>query len=298
MSAPQKPSLGLRALTVLLLLGGLAGLAGAVYELRLARRAWASLRLARAEYQTEQTQSRILVRNAETRGNQVSELKKAAENSPGGTLASAAPAGGDPTHPGWDNKAEMQRFLDAYPEVRGMIAAFAKGQFQAMFGPFLRSANLSPQQTDQLEAAVTAYWLDHLVLGPNGGFGTTARLPPAPQLQAVLGDAGAQQLQDYARALPAQRVVSEIANSNGYAGTPLSADQSTQLTQLIASNSASYQEGKDTNLRNVNWGAAAAQAQALLSPPQAALASHVFAKLQYQQSLQAARQAVQAVAGK
>jgi hypothetical protein len=279
----------LTAATGLAFLVGLAGTAAAVYELGLARRAWASLKVARDGYAIEQTQSRILGRTAEARGQEVGALEKAARES-GATSATMLAAASAPNS-GWDNKAEMQLFLNANPEMRGMLGAFAKEQFQSIFGPFLRTANLNPAQVDQLEAAITENWMNNLALGPKGGFGTTSQLPPASQLQAILGDPGAQQLQDYTRALPAQRVATQIANSNGYAGTPLSADQSAQLTQLIAANSASFQDGKKASMDNVNWAAASAQAQAVLAPPQAALANNVFAKLQYQQSLQAARQA-------
>ncbi|HVW19912.1 MAG TPA: hypothetical protein VHC86_01750 [Opitutaceae bacterium] len=293
----RNPSLLLRLATVLLFLAGLAGVTASVYELGQARRAWASLKAARAEYQTEQSQSRILERRVVAREPPAGEPEAAAPS--GNNPDSGTKAGGaEGADADWDRLQQAQLFLNAYPQVRAMLAAFAKAQFYGIFGPFLRTANLSESQIEQLEQVVTDNWLNHLVLGPKGQFGAGSMLPPEAQLQAVLGEQGAGQLQDFLRARPAQRVATQIAAANGYAGTPLSADQSAQLTQAIAASSASYQKGKSANLDNVNWASAQAQADAVLTPPQAELANRAFAKLQYQQALQAARQAVRAAAGK
>src|SRR6185312_2641610 len=153
-ASSARPSPLLTAATVLAFLVGLAGVTVAVYELGQARRAWGSLKVARTEYATEQAQSRILERTTDARGKEVGALEKAARES--GAMAAplaGAPSGGAPDS-GWDQTAEMQLFLNANPQMRELIASFAKGQFQAIFGAFVRTANLSPGQVDQLEAAI------------------------------------------------------------------------------------------------------------------------------------------------
>jgi len=218
----------------------------------------------------------------------------------GMTASAASPARATPPPPAApparspaEQKAAWQKFLALHPEVRDLVVTVGRRQFEITFGPFLKSAGFSPGQIDQLEPAAVDAWFAGFALGPKGDVRATGDFVPAPeQLRAILGDAGAQQYQDFNRTLPALGVATQIAAKAGLASAPLSTDQVYQLAQVVTANSPAYAAGKTVAVPTVDWTAAQAQISALpLSPAQALAAQRVILGFQYQAALRAARTA-------
>jgi hypothetical protein len=101
--------------------------------------------------------------------------------------------------------------------------------------------------------------------------------------QALLGEAGYQQLQDLKRAAPVSYLVGQVGAAVAATVAPLSADQGARLTQILADASSSYQTGQEATLTTVNWDAALARAQGILSDPQLMALRTTIAEQQYSQ---------------
>ncbi len=293
MSPTPPPSAAAHRFAAGALLAALLAIGAALYEWTGAWRAQADLAAASQAYGTAQKEWRTIARRDQAATDALSALQQKAEAAPMAKPAPAAgPAASGPKGTTAEQKAAWQRLLAIHPEVRDMVIAVGRHQFDATFGNFLKSQGFSTGQIDQLETTSMEAWFAGFGIGPHGDIRSGgALLPPPDQLRAILGDQGAQQIQDFNRAMPAMSIVNDIATKAGLASEPISSEQATQLARIMTSNSASYAAGKTVNVNAVDWAAAQAQVGAVLSPGQAQAAGRVIATLQYQAALQQARQA-------
>ena len=102
--------------------------------------------------------------------------------------------------------------------------------------------------------------------------------------QALLGDAGYRQLQDYERSIPARKIVDTFAGTAAVAGTALTPDQAEQLTQVLANTSAVFRSGGRAEA--VDWNAALPSATAILSEAQLGIIKRMLLHDQYMQRIQ------------
>jgi hypothetical protein len=275
-------------------LAAVLAIGAAVYEWTAAWRAEAALAAASQSYGAAQREWRTVTRRDQTAEKTLTELQRAAEaaRTPAAAVAASPAAAGTKAAVAAEQKAEWQRLLAVHPEVRDMVIAVGRHQFDATFGSYLKSQGFSSGQIEQLETTAMEGWFAGFAIGPHGDIRSGGSvLPPPDQLRAVLGDQGAQQIQDFNRSMPAMNVVNDIATKAGLAAEPISPEQATQLARIMTANSASYAAGKTVNVNAVDWTAALAQVGTVLSPVQAQAAGRVIATLQYQSALQQARQA-------
>jgi hypothetical protein len=88
------------------------------------------------------------------------------------------------------------------------------------------------------------------------------------QMTALLGSEDFAQFQQFSRAAPAGTIVADVAATAFRSGSPITATQGEQLTQIIASASPEYQSGGNVNPDTVDWSAVQAQAQTVLPAQQ------------------------------
>jgi RNA polymerase sigma factor (sigma-70 family) len=248
----------------------IAALGTATYELREARQLRASLQNANSEIVAFAGQLQALEKD-----------ESAAEQNPAG-VQTAAESQGNPAV----QESDAQKFLETFPQARDAILEGERGQVKRTYSLFFKSAGLTGDQINQFENAVMENSLHNMAISPQGDFSLNTSPPPADQLSTILGAQAYQQYQDYNRAMPAQNVAIQVATESAYASAPLTLDQVNQLAQIVADNSASYHNGNNVNLDEVDWGSVLTQAAAIgLSPAQTQKLQSGVQKVRYQTAL-------------
>lgn len=187
--------------------------------------------------------------------------------------------------------ADAKAFFAANPEALVSLRRIAKIQFESVYGPFIRSAGLNADQAARLEDAVINSWIENTGISAPGAIYVAQQQAGQDLLEPILGDAGYKAFQDYQRAMPAQRFSTQVATEAGYLSSPLTADQLTQLSLIVAGASTSYQNGRTATLDTVDWDAVLQQSNSLgLTPAQNLALQNRAANQQYQQALNQARQ--------
>ena len=291
MSPTPPPSPAANRFAAGAVLAALLAIGAAIYEWTGAWHAQKDLAAASQAYGAAQKEWRTIARRDQAAAETLTALQQKAPAAPAAApVPAAGPAASGPKGNTAEQKAAWQRLLAIHPEVRDMVIAVGRHQFDVTFGNFLKGEGFPTGQIDQLETTSLEAYFAGFGLGPHGDIRSGGGLlPPPEQLRAILGDQGAQQIQDFNRAFPALGVVNDIATKAGLASEPISSEQATQLNRIITANSAAYAEGKTVSVNAVDWTAAQSQAVAILSPGQAQAARRVIAVLQYQAALQQAR---------
>jgi RNA polymerase sigma factor (sigma-70 family) len=165
-------------------------------------------------------------------------------------------------------RATAEAFFRRYPEARPMFTEFLTNNMQNRFAPFFRAAGLSQAQVDEFVARTTQMHVDTLEIDPAGAwkFGQ-GKLPPDEE-RSILGASAVAQLQSARQVLPTQDWVSGMGAAIANGATPLSADQVTELTQVVAANSPNFAAGKTVYPDSVDWAQAAQQVQSLMTDAQ------------------------------
>jgi hypothetical protein len=205
------------------------------------------------------------------------------------------------------DSAEMQAALAAQPiaprnnerTVPALMAAdpklYALGMkaFQAglhwKFGPLFRTLNLTPDQIDKFESLESQHeeaQIDIMATASAQGMPFSDPIVAAlmsqengqyqAAQQALLGDTGYQQLQQFNRMAPVMGIVDTVAVSVALTPTPLTGAQSDRLAQILANASSQFQSGGPATPATINWPATLGQAQAILSPAQFAALEGVY----------------------
>jgi len=158
-------------------------------------------------------------------------------------------------------------------------------------GSFYRKLGLAPDQVDKFERLSIAHWMrmqdivegarDQGVSGSDSVVGLLQGQENAQfekEEASLLGEEAYQQLREYDRTLEARTLVSGVAGNVYYTSSPLTAEQGDQLAQILAKNSASYQQGGDAGPNDINLATTLSQAAEFLSPTQiAALKNSLWA---------------------
>jgi hypothetical protein len=165
-------------------------------------------------------------------------------------------------------QAYAQAFFAKYPQARAMLIEFQSRNIENYDGPFFRAAGLTPAQITEFVARTTQAHLDSLVLNPNGNWSNGTPNMPAEDAQALLGEKGYQQWQDATRAMPAENWVAGLASAVKNGATALTADQSSELVQVVAGSSPDYAAGKRMNPMSIDTSAVIDQAKPLLTDVQ------------------------------
>lgn len=221
--------------------------------------------------------------------------------------------------PNGNNMANNFMAMMEKPEIQRLMAIQQRGALDQHYAQLFKSLNLSPDQLEKFknllvekQAAMTD------VLAAARAQGIDPRSDPQEfrkliadtqaeidsNIKATLGDAGYAQYQQYQQTAPQRNVVNQLEQSLSYTSTPLSASQSEQLVQILASNGPANSAANNNRAAiaatfGVGFGgngpmgqitdAAINQSQSVLS------ASQVQALRQLQQTQQAQQQLAQAM---
>ncbi len=153
----------------------------------------------------------------------------------------------------------------------------------ASYDPLFKKLGLSGVQVDQFKALLVAK------LGREGDLAEYARAQGArpvdpdvraldgqadaefaAQVRATFGEATYAALQHFDETGAARELTDQLSSALAPTATPLSADQADQLVEILANNSRTPDGRISSDPRALNFEAAMAQAQGLLSPPQMA----------------------------
>jgi len=185
-------------------------------------------------------------------------------------------------------RANAKSFLTQYPQARDLLVGFMTKNMQNYYAPFFHAAGLSQTQIDDFIAQTAQLHIDTLQMGASGGWTIGQQNLPADTARSILGDAGYQQWQQAIQTMPAENWSEGLAIAVKNGTTPLSSDQVTELTQVLASNSPDYASGNRVKLQTVDWASAMEQAQGLMTDAQ-------WQQAQTYLTLQAANRQLQAL---
>lgn len=145
------------------------------------------------------------------------------------------------------------RELMAKPEVQALMAQQQKAAVEGRYAALFKSLNLTPEQAEKLKTlladrmntgrdvaeAARAQGID-----PRENRETFTKLLTDAQttldnsIKSVIGDQGYSQLQAYEQTMPQRNVVEQLQRQLAYSDSPLTAQQSEQLVQILSANAA------------------------------------------------------------
>jgi len=209
------------------------------------------------------------------------EVRRSKTSQPTQPTSSTGPArsGGSPSTSAV-TAALMRENLFKEPRLQALYLNSGRSRLASEFGPFYVTQRLSPEQVEQFEVAMLRrqeQLMDLAAIGESqGAEGRSAVATLQKQireendaaLRAILGAESLRQMQDYQRAASPRMFVKQLAGTAVVEGEPLNAQQAERLTQVLANASARYPTGGGADLRAIDWDAADAQAQSVLTPMQ------------------------------
>ena len=188
------------------------------------------------------------------------------------------------------------------PRLQTLYLNYQRAQVRNNLAPYWRALGLTSEQARKMEEirlqaeerSLDLKWAAQAQGTPlnNPAYRSLQQQVTAQsdgEVQNLLGEAGARQFQELARAMPVNHVVGEMGAAMAQTGVPLSSDQAAQLTQLFASSSTDYQAGKAALLTSIDWDVTLPQARAIVSAPQQATLEATIAKYRESQALSALR---------
>jgi hypothetical protein len=177
------------------------------------------------------------------------------------------------------------------------------GNVMHEYGPFFATAQLTPGQIEKFQAAMLKrqeQLMDLAAVGQTQGAESRAAVATLRdqanaefdrEVSEALGADGYAQFKECERVVRLRPMVERIAGAAVVAGEPLTATQAEQLTALVAKATPDYVAGGRAELAKVDWSAADAEAQRILSPAQMELFKHgVRVDLQLDAALARAQQ--------
>jgi len=135
------------------------------------------------------------------------------------------------------------------PEMRRLMAVEQKGRLDARYAALFKSLGLPPQQlekfkqllVDKQSAAmdVMAAARSQGLMGPDSRGQVQSLVQDANRevddsIKSLLGDSAYQQFQQFDRTQPQRAIVDQLASRLSYTSSPLTAQQSEQLVQVLA----------------------------------------------------------------
>jgi RNA polymerase sigma factor (sigma-70 family) len=237
-----KMSVGIAGIVALL------GIGSAVYQAGLARESTTALTAVTTERDGLRTRLAVLEKQAQRSEQSLAAAQKemtqlrATAAKPPSAPASASTLG-----------ATMDYVLD-HPEVQAAFVQEQTLRARARYGPFFKTANLSPEQQRQVLNAMQEFagWQLDLMAALRGqGYGV-GNVPKSPQSQAelqklaadksaameaslrsALGDDLYGKYKQYGNTIPERNVTDQLASQLYYTDAPLTAQQAEQLAQVL-----------------------------------------------------------------
>lgn len=260
----------------------------------LAWKEWAELTALRATAVTVDERAGLQKRvwDAERR---VKELERQLTEAPGARPGgSSAPGQADrPAGGGGALAASLLARMND-PEAQRLMAEQVRRQIERRYAELFAKLNLPPDKLEQLKslladrqtAARDAFLTanDQGVTDPQD-FQKLVESTQADidgQIKAAIGDSGYAQLQEFNQTQAIQGVVGQLRNGLADTGSPLTADQSTQMTDLIRRTQPATASGAPAGSAQVT-DATIAGAQGVLSAPQVQALQEVQRQQQAQQ---------------
>jgi hypothetical protein len=131
------------------------------------------------------------------------------------------------------------------PAMKEFIRKAQKEKIRSMFADLFKELKLTPDQTDQFLNALCDHATKTLSQITSGGASdqsaADANAALGSQLYALLGDAGMARFQEYSAEIPGRTTVTLLNTQLG--DTPLSAEQSAQLLQVVKAEPADLTMG-------------------------------------------------------
>ena len=160
--------------------------------------------------------------------------------------------------------AQFAALLDN-PQFQNLTSARATVGIDSLFSGLLKNLKLTPEQASKFKnllvekqmavfdtmAAAKAQGLD-VRTDPQGFMAAvgSSQQDIDRQIQSMLGQDGFSQFQNYVQSLPSINTNKLLQDSLSYTGTPLTADQSTQLAQILMQHTP---PPKNDPFSSVNW---------------------------------------------
>lgn len=192
---------------------------------------------------------------------------EAAGATPDNTVSQVRPAPSASPEPRDLRRADGEAFLRQHPEVRGMLTAQFKAQVARNHALFYRKAGLTPAQIEAFEARVVAQMLATLEVTPSSLNAGQSELSAA-ELTAILGPEGLRHWREFARERVSDYFARNVALSLKNGAEPLTAGQLVQVMNSVSQSSPEFRAGGTVDPATVDWAAALARIQGLLSPEQ------------------------------
>ncbi|MGC4071928.1 MAG: hypothetical protein QM760_05330 [Nibricoccus sp.] len=174
-----------------------------------------------------------------------------------------------------------QDVLADEPTLQTQQLKSRRALFAVRYAPFLLRQSLSTAQTSALEGLYARREEQRLDLAAvMRSHRLSSNDPSIQQLRAqtdlefqnglrqLVGDIPAGTFIEFERKLPAWSSLSNFAGTSALEGQPLTGDQATELANIIASASPSFQAGNEVAPDDVDWPAVITQTPAVLTPPQ------------------------------
>ena len=249
----------------------------AIYQLRAAHRAEASLATASHDYQAKLQELRAAASAAGAAESERAALLRAA------TAASSSAL---------DPRAEGRKFLAEFPQARAMLVRTSVAGAKRTNGSFYRLAGFTPTEVDAFERQLAESSVDNLEVTPTSL--TAAGQLSDDQLSDLMDQQAFVKFHNYSQIAEAYAWTGMAARELNFAGTPLTSDQTDQLALILANNSSLYRSGKALNaafvdensaMASVDWDTALSQARDVLSPAQWQTAQPVLLSIQLKGAL-------------
>lgn len=279
----------------------------AVHEVTIRRAVEKTLEDAKQACEISESKLRVVQRRAQATEQVVADLEKALESARSAkeaeqarTAKRAEPARnqtsattGGPTP---ESIAAGQEFMARHPEVRRAVFDLYRAQSATQFGALYKALGFSPIQIEQFEnLMMQGAGVTRMVQGPDGRMAILSvsrwdqqkKREDEALLIALLGPNGVQQLRETIQALPARKLVAQLAGTLYATATPLTTTQVDELTRVVV---GSY-PGRERAAGQYDWNAILAKSPTVLSEPQLAALGGLQAEDQYQQALRLAMRA-------
>lgn len=195
-------------------------------------------------------------------------------------VAEPPPAAVEPPPPGARAASSFLEWMED-PKVQLLFYASERAQLTQTYGPFFQAHGLSSAQIEKLSDLIIRsrqQTFDLSEINRTKGLSLSdpamvaQRKEGEAEVQAgmteVLGEPGYAELKDYARALEVHTFVGKVAGVAAVEGMPINREQADALVRVLANACPMYSLGGPANLSRIDWKAAEAQAQSVLSPEQ------------------------------
>lgn len=277
--AVSSPALALfQLMTTTKMVAGLAGVAltiaalGTAYETRRRSSAEATLASATREQAALAEQLTRLTQRTQTAEQAAEVLRaKADEAARAAAEANARAVQSAKTKVPWDPVAEGKALLTRHPELKRVVVEGTDAGTRFTFSGVYQTLELTPAQIARFEELMREWSTTTVPLN-----GETAVIPAGTgmswnevdaALTALLGADKKRKLLEYAQAAPDRHLTASLVSALCFTDAPLTTAQAQQMAQIIAASRARPQSWGPGEL---DWGAVATKARAVLSAPQLA----------------------------